>query len=387
MRIGLIALTDYRRFPTGGILSFVKRFLESAAEVEGVTTTLVGWSPRSETREFVDVGNSRLEFHSVCEAHSGTVLPDRLQFYGGRDRWKRVLSAVGDVDVYYCHSPESALRASQDGCGAPIALHLHGTFNTIGRSRFTLGRFRPVAALYESFVLSSAVRRASAIFATVSDSDYQAFLRRNLARDGVLCQRIPAMVALPARAPSVPSEESRIRLVCVGRMEPIKGFDLVLLAARRLMDRGTPCELRIIGEGSDRERLQRLASDLDLGKVARFLGSLTQDEVYRELAESHVFVSGSHQEGFSLALLEALAMGIPAVVTDVGSAREVIRDDVTGFVVEKRDPDLVASCIATAAAARWRMREACEGAARRYSRERVSSGILESLDRITRSAN
>ncbi len=388
MRIALIALTDFQRFPTGGILTFVRRFLESVSGTQGVSVALIGWSPHSTNgrRAVVRVGASELEFHSVCEARFSGMVPDRLQFYGDRNRWKEALSAVGDVDVYYCHSPEAALRVAQSGRSAPIALHLHGAINTIGRSRFALGRFRPITALYESTILSSAVRRARAVFATVSESDFQAFRRGRLVEDDVLCQRIPAMVTLPSRPGGQTPGGGRIRMVCVGRVESIKGIDLLVRTTRRLIDRGTLCELKVIGEGSQRGRLERLAAELGLGSAVRFLGALSQAEVYGMLAESHVFLSGSYQEGFSLALLEALSTGLPAVVTDVGSAREVIRNGVTGYVVERRDPDLFASCITAAASARWSMRDNCEATALHYNCDRVSSGIMDSLNRVALAA-
>src|SRR5262249_30021990 len=151
MRIGLIALTDFRSFPTGGILTFIRRFVESVSAFDGVTLSLIGWSPRraAGTRASVRIGDTDLDFHAIGERPFRPLVPDRLQFYADRTRWKRALEATGDVSIYYCHSPEAALRAAKYGCSAPIALHIHGAINSIGRSRFVLGRFRPVAAVYE----------------------------------------------------------------------------------------------------------------------------------------------------------------------------------------------------------------------------------------------
>ena len=101
--------------------------------------------------------------------------------------------------------------------------------------------------------------------------------------------------------------------------------------------------------------------------------------VTQVLAESDVYVSGSHQEGFSLALLEALSMGLPAVVTYVGSAREVVLEGHTGYIVNRRDPDLFAGYVAAASAGRWEMRARCEAVAAPQSRKNLIFGFLPVL--------
>jgi glycosyltransferase involved in cell wall biosynthesis len=128
--------------------------------------------------------------------------------------------------------------------------------------------------------------------------------------------------------------------------------------------------------------LERLTARLGLGEAVTFMGALTQTQVHEVLAESDVFVSGSHQEGFSLALLEALSMGLPAVVTDVGSAREVVVEGRTGYVVDGRDPDLFAGYVAAASSERWDMREKCEEVAEQYGSDRVSTEIVDTLRRV-----
>jgi len=309
------------------------------------------------------------------------IMPDRLQFYINRGSWRRALDMVGKVDAYYCHSPEAALRVSQFGCGAPIALHIHGHINAVGQSRFTLGRSKPVGVAYERFVLIPAIRSAQAVFATVADQDFAALMRRHEGVGARMFIRAPAMVT-PRRPIEHKPASGKIQLVCVGRLEPIKGVDLVIQAVAVLKSKGIPCKLHVVGDGSGRGTLERLASSLGVTETIRFTGALPEEEVQAKLSAADVFVSGSHQEGFSLALLEALAQGLPAVVTDVGSARDVVRDGQTGFVLDSRDPECFAEAVIKCAAAAGDMREPCVEAAKPYSSRAVSGMILNTLSRI-----
>jgi glycosyltransferase involved in cell wall biosynthesis len=385
MKIAIVALTDFQDFPTGGILTFVRRFVEAVGARPNLETTLVGWSPRETpagaAMERVRIGPAEHHFLAVGNGRLHGVLPDRVQFYMNRRRWDQVLGELRGVEAYYCHSPEAVLRVARSRHRRPIALHLHGAINSVGRSRFALGRMRPVTNAYEALVLRPALRLCDAVFATVSDSEFGDLSRRGLVSVGVPCKRVPAMVSRRGN-PREGTPSQRLRLVCVGRLERIKGIDLIIQSVAALVGRGRECTLDVIGDGSERGRLERLVARLNLERAVSFKGTLSEAGVQQALQESDIFVSGSHQEGFSLALLEALAQGLPAVVTDVGSARDVVRDGVTGYVVDRRDASVLADRVLAAAAQRQEMSSRCRAVAEPYSSGAVSGVIVDTLEAI-----
>jgi glycosyltransferase involved in cell wall biosynthesis len=385
MRVAVIALSDFQAFPTGGILTFLRRFVEAAGAMKDVQVALVGWRYQAEHEHPASGtfgGYDGHKFFPVGYGRLHGVLPDRMRFFMGRSRWSRVLDEVGEVDAYYCHSPEAVLRVRELGCGAPIAVHIHGAINTVGRSRFILGRARLVAAAYETLVLRPALRASRAVFATVSDSEFRVLQRGGLVGEDSYCIRVPAMVNSPMSSPPHRHASGVLRLICVGRLEAIKGVDFVLQVVAELSARGVLCELMIIGDGTGRHGLRRQAERLGIQHQVRFSGTLGEQDVWLALAEADVFVSGSHQEGFSLALLEALAQGLPAVVTDVGSARDVVQNGVTGYVITSRDAGMFAERVLAAAENAVFMRARCVKAAEPYSSGVVSTTIVDALARI-----
>lgn len=122
-----------------------------------------------------------------------------------------------------------------------------------------------------------------------------------------------------------------IVLGAVGRLEPQKRFDLLLEGFARLRQRYPNLHLMIVGDGSSRERLQRLAKQAGLGNECRFMGHWTN------VAELHhafdVFVQSSDYEGTPNSVLEAMALETPIVATDAGGTRELVRHGVDGLIV------------------------------------------------------
>jgi glycosyltransferase involved in cell wall biosynthesis len=99
----------------------------------------------------------------------------------------------------------------------------------------------------------------------------------------------------------------------------------------------------VVGEGIEREPLLDLTRELDLGDRVLFLGA--RADVPDLLQTFDVGVLASHFESFSNSILEYLASGLPVVVTDVGGAREVVREGQDGFLVEPRRPEQMAEKI------------------------------------------
>lgn len=148
---------------------------------------------------------------------------------------------------------------------------------------------------------------------------------------------------------------SKIVLLTVSRLSEKKGVKFALLAFRKVLDRMPPevdVEYRIIGDGLDLEHLQALSHELGLQQKVRFLGPLGAGEIKRHLRDSDVFVLPSvtaadgDMEGIPVAIMEAMAAGLPVVSSLHSGIPELVVDGETGLLAPERAVDILADHIA-----------------------------------------
>jgi glycosyltransferase involved in cell wall biosynthesis len=163
----------------------------------------------------------------------------------------------------------------------------------------------------------------------------------------------------------------------VGRMTAVKRTDDVLLAFRKLVDRDVDAWLCLVGDGPDREHLERRAHELGIARRCLFVGY--QDDVapYYEAIDALLLPSGN--EGTPVSVIEALAAGRPAVATRVGGVPDVVRDGVDGFLVDVGDATSLADRLADLArepARRAEMgRDGRERVLQRYAVDRLVDDV------------
>jgi glycosyltransferase involved in cell wall biosynthesis len=144
---------------------------------------------------------------------------------------------------------------------------------------------------------------------------------------------------------SVPGES----LLCtVGRLDPSKGQDCFLRALAEMRVRSPEYRFRalLVGDGPRRDDLQRLAAELGLADRVRLLG--VRSDVAEIVAASDLFVLASLNEGLSQAMLEAMALGVPVVATDVGGTSDAVSPGHTGWLVSPGQSSELATAIAQA---------------------------------------
>jgi glycosyltransferase involved in cell wall biosynthesis len=169
----------------------------------------------------------------------------------------------------------------------------------------------------------------------------------------------------------------------IGRMTAVKRTSDVLLAFKSLRERGVDACLCMVGDGPDREPLERRAHELGIMRNTLFLGY--QEDVAPFYAAFDAMILPSGNEGTPVSAIEALAAGRPVVATRVGGVPDVVRDGEDGFLVDAGDVDTLAERLAQLAgdpALRRTMGEA--GRSRvlgRYSVER----LIDDVDRLYRS--
>ncbi len=129
--------------------------------------------------------------------------------------------------------------------------------------------------------------------------------------------------------------QSPQRVLFVGRLSPEKRVDRLLNAWSQLGLFHGAWKLAIVGDGPERASLRALAEQLQLGETVQWLG--WKENVWAELAASHIFVLTSEYEGYPQAMLEGMASGLPAVVFDCSPAiRDAITDQTNGWIVSSQ---------------------------------------------------
>lgn len=158
---------------------------------------------------------------------------------------------------------------------------------------------------------------------------------------------VPELIDLPAwrklyLANPVAPDSRQFTVLSVCRFYPRKRVDVLLRAAALLRDRIPLLEIRIVGNGPERERLHQICSELGIELVIRWLGDVSMSTLAAEYNRADVFCLPSVQEGFGIVFLEAMAAGKPIVAARAAAVPEVVRH---GILVEPENPDAFAEAI------------------------------------------
>jgi glycosyltransferase involved in cell wall biosynthesis/GT2 family glycosyltransferase len=141
---------------------------------------------------------------------------------------------------------------------------------------------------------------------------------------------------------------SEPRLVCVARLAEQKGQLLLVAAAARLAARGIEFQLVLAGDGPMRPQIEAALAANGLMDRVRITGWLSNDAVRSEMVAARAVVLPSFAEGLPVVLMEALALGRPAVTTYVAGIPELVRSGVNGWLVPAGDPEALAEALAEA---------------------------------------
>jgi colanic acid/amylovoran biosynthesis glycosyltransferase len=182
------------------------------------------------------------------------------------------------------------------------------------------------------------------------------FIRRRLARLGIDDERIhtipqsidPALWPFAERSPD---PDGAVRLLCIGRLSPVKGVEFAVRALARLRDRHPALRLVIVGDGPLRPNLESLAGGLGVADRVEFKGTLTRDRLLPVMAACHALIHpgvelpGGFAEAQGMVLIEAQACGMPVITTRAGGIPESVDEGRSALVVPHSDDAALAEAV------------------------------------------
>jgi glycosyltransferase involved in cell wall biosynthesis len=149
---------------------------------------------------------------------------------------------------------------------------------------------------------------------------------------------IPNGVDLEAFRPGDPvPDDGPLRVLCVARLIERKGQHHLIQAVGRLIDEGLNVQLELVGTGDAEPKLKAQVRGMGLEGHVSFAGYVPREKIAAHYAAAHVFVLPSYNEGMSVATLEAMAAGLPLILTRTGGTAELLAEGINGFSFEWAD--------------------------------------------------
>jgi glycosyltransferase involved in cell wall biosynthesis len=129
----------------------------------------------------------------------------------------------------------------------------------------------------------------------------------------------------------------QIEIVFVGQLIDRKGIDILLAAMSPLFAMYPELKLTIIGHGEADTALKKQAASLEIAERVQFAGVLSSDEIPRRIAQANLLVLPSRWDGWGMVVNEALAVGVPVIVSDRCGAADLIQQGINGFIFRSED--------------------------------------------------
>ncbi|MDW8107446.1 MAG: glycosyltransferase family 4 protein [Armatimonadota bacterium] len=362
-RLILVYAGDFAEYPMGGVLEYTKNFARYAP-VElycvGITT-----NPTQPLRQWTTVNIKSVErpflpLLFVDDAKQRrSKIPLNFKFLQALKRQKAELLRLGGA--IYIQRAEHGLAFMDDD--VPLFFNTHGQSAFFERwTTHPLFRWR---AFRKWFMRMEArvIARAQGVF-TISPADHEYYAGKFPAQAHKI-HYTPLGIEIEEYTPPAARVNGAPHLLFVGRLDASKGLDLLIAGFAQFRQRYPEAVLTIVGGSHDynpvEAEVRRAIEAHGVRDAVHLTGLLPRAAILPYYHQADVFVLTSLWEGLPTALLEAMACGVPAVVTNVGGMPAVVQDDENGYVLTERDPAQLAILIERA----WRNRDRLSPAARR----------------------
>lgn len=335
LRIAVLYHTDLRTRHAGGVLQFIRGCLHFAPP----TDRFVFWG-RSDPDADPALGIDGVEVRAYCDPPKRRIVPETARLIW--HIWRRRRDIERDADVIFLHESYMALPWMFSRRRPPIVLVTHNCME-MGHLFHTRGYI-----LLHMFTDRVASRVAARVIC-VSRSNLAYYAERfpgRVAKYVYNCtfaddrMMSTLSVAEAKRSLGLPGDR---RVVCyAGRIHPQKKVDQVVSVFARIHRRRPDTLLCIAGDGPLMPAVREQVAREGLGDAVRFLGVLDRRSVGDLFRASEFSMLFSHWEGTPMALLESLASGTPAIVSDVADHRHIVEEGRNGFLAtaDRTDDDI-----------------------------------------------
>lgn len=346
MRILVVDNVNYADYPTGGIMSFYRNLLPAFGNdllLAGITTDATGIVGKWEKRE---IGGTSFDYYTmahVIPTAKRPLIPERITNCIHIKKHIRRILRRDDFDVILTHAPE-VVYFIPDAYLRKTCFILPGIENPLSISRYPWAR--KLAGMYDRYFLMPKAKKVRWLLAAADNDARQSFSERSKGK-------IPAsdVISFPTRYDEVfykhqdktkcreelgIDDDARV-FVTVGRLGWFKGWKLMIDAFRIYQSTNENSHLYFIGDGEDENRIRSYIEMCHLKHSVFLVGKKEPKTIAVYLNAADVFVMGSMVEGWSTTLVEACACGVPCVVTNFSSAKEMVHDGINGFVVDERN--------------------------------------------------
>ncbi len=253
----------------------------------------------------------------------------------------------GACDVLHAHGPRAAFWASAVARWARIPRFVC-TVHELRWLSLPPGPRRVLWTALEGWALGRADRLI------VLSSDSERHVRKRFPHFGPRLVRIAGSTPLLLDEPTLPRADTArtagpVRLLSIGRLDWVKGYDRLLDAVAQAVRAGADLELHVAGDGPLEIVLRQRAADLGLGSRVQWLGGTF--DVRDALAGAHLYATATRTETFGIALLEAMAAGLPVVAPAVGGLTDLVENGSSGWLATGDDDAALVRSLAEALAA------------------------------------
>jgi glycosyltransferase involved in cell wall biosynthesis len=397
IRVRIFYPADPTGVVPGGVDTFIRGIIKWAPD--DLEFSLVGMTTDDSARPGgrwtrCDLGRRQFDFLPVVrvtDAGGRSRIPLSLRFtLGALRHWRR---CDAGFEIYEFHRVEPALLYLRDA--RPKNVFFHTDLEVIRTARDTDILWRRLPAGY--FAIEARVMRSVSSAWSVRRQAVVA-LRERYPRLAASIHYTPTWVDTEVFAPAAATERRRLRVeveqelgldpqafrvVTVGRLDTSKDPELLLAAVADLITAGGNVELLYVGDGVLRSRLERHVATAGLGTCVRFLGLRGPAAIASYLQAADCFALSSAYEGMPMAMLEALAAGLPVVTTPVGEVASVVAGGVNGEIARDRSRTALAACLDRVRMATGAYRpERCAASVEAFTPTRVLAPIYENYRKL-----
>lgn len=343
-RILLIEFCNYEDYPIGGLLTFSKNLIvsfKSQLALVGITTRKSDPVGRWFKKKINGIEYDFFALSRYDKSKTKNLIPDRLSSYFLLKYFKQKILTINIDNVFI--QRQDILLAVKKFRFQNICFCFAGLENPLKFSKYWYAHY--IANYFDKLTFSG-LKRVNTILAAGDQNAISEMVIRSkhkLKEKDII--KFPTRISTDIFKPYNKTEtrknlnisDSLIMISTTGRLSSGKGWKFMIDCFAEFEKKNSNSLLYFIGEGEDAEKIKEYISFKDLTPKIKLVGKKTPEEVALFLNASDLYIMGSYKEGWSTTLLEALACGVPICTTNFSSAKEIITQSVSGYVIEDHD--------------------------------------------------